>query len=269
MEDSAQELLPLKSMSLGEHLEELRTRVVFSGIAVGACMAICWFLHDSVLVDILNAPLDIAAGTYENPYSFHNPVLDLLRDRLPRLREIGKLNVMSPFAPIIMKLKVSLLAGAILASPIVILQMWKFIEAGLYTREKRYVVGYGVASLLLFLVGCMFSFFMMFPLAIAVMLGATRYDIVLKLEEYVSQATFFTVGVGSIFQMPLVLLFLAKVGIVNVDTLRAKRRHVIVAILVVAAMITPPDPLTQLIVAIPMLVLYEISILILKIKGAK
>ena len=88
-------------------------------------------------------------------------------------------------------------------------------------------------------------------------------------REYVSQATFFTVGVGSIFEMPLVLLFLAKVGIVDVATLRDKRRHVIIAILVAAAMITPPDPLTQIIVAIPMLALYELSIIILKIKGAK
>lgn len=268
MEHDAQELSPLKSMSLGEHLEELRRRVVLSGIAIIACMVICWILHDSVLVDLLNAPLDIAAGRYENPYSYRNPMLDILRARLPGLAKVGELNVMSPFAPIVMKLKVSLLAGAILASPLVIMQLWKFVESGLYAREKKYVVAYGASSLLLFLAGCAFSFFVLFPLAIAVMLGGTRYGIVLKIEEYVSQATFFTVGVGSIFQMPLVLLFLARVGIVNVDTLRAKRRHVIVGILIVAAMITPPDPLTQIIVAIPMLMLYELSILILKIKGA-
>jgi sec-independent protein translocase protein TatC len=269
MEDDRRELPPLRSMSVGEHLEELRTRVVWSLAAMLGCMVICWIFYDRVVVDVMRAPLDIVAGRYENPFAFRNPVLDLLRNRLPNLAGIGGLNVMSPFSPIVVKLKVSLLAGALLSSPVVIGQIWKFVESGLYPSEKKTAVTYGTASLFLFLIGCTFSFFLLFPLAIAVMLGGTQFGIVLRLEEYVSQATFFTVGVGSIFEMPLVLLFLARVGVVDITTLREKRRHVILVILVVAAMITPPDPLTQIIVAIPMLALYELSILILKMKGAR
>ena len=257
-------------MTLGEHLEELRARVLVSIISILGTMVICWLLFDNVIVNFMKAPLDMVAGTYNNPFAFRNPLLDILRDKLnPDLASLGRLKVLSVFEPITLRFKVSLLAGVILASPIVTWQAWKFVAAGLYSHEKKCVTTYGIASLLLFLVGCAFSFFILFPIATAVMLGNTQFDIALRLEYYVSQATFFTIGVGSMFEMPLVLLFLAKIGVVDADTLRSKRRHVMLAILVIAAMITPPDPLTQIVVAIPMLGLYETSILILKLKEGK
>ncbi len=247
----------------------MRVRVLVSIISILGAMVICWLLFDSVIVDFMKAPLDMVAGSYAtNPFAFRNPLLDILRDRLnPDLISLGRLKVLSVFESITVRFKVSLLSGAILASPIVIWQAWKFVAAGLYQHERRYVTTYSAASLLLFLIGCAFSFFILFPIVAAMLLGNTQFDITLRLEYYVSQATFFTIGVGSMFEMPLVLLFLAKIGVVDVDTLRAKRRHVILAILVIAAMITPPDPLTQIIVAVPMLGLYEISILILKLRA--
>ncbi len=255
----------IRSMSLGEHLEELRRRVLISLIAVCGAMILCWFLFESVMVDFMKAPLDMVAGRDGNPFAFTNPLLNLLRGEVtPKMAELGDLNVLSIFEPVTVRFRVSLLTGAILASPIVIGQIWKFVGAGLYDNEKKYVRIYGTASLFLFLFGCAFSFFILFPIAVAVMLGDTRFGVVLRLEQYVSQAAFFTVGVGSMFEMPLVILFLNRIGLVDAATLREKRRHVILAILVVAAMITPPDPMTQVVVAIPMILLYEISILILR-----
>ncbi len=152
-------------MSLGEHLEELRARVLVSIISVLGAMVICWLLFDSVIVDFMKAPLDMVAGSYTaNPFAFRNPLLDILRDRLnPDLAGLGRLKVLSVFEPITVRFKVSLLAGVILASPGVIRQAWKFVAAGLYQHEKRYVTAYGAASLLLFLVGCAFSFFILLP----------------------------------------------------------------------------------------------------------
>lgn len=258
----------MKNMTLGEHLEELRTRSIISIVSVFAAMTICWFLFESVIVDFIKAPLDMVAGNYaDNPFAFRNPILDILREKLDlRIDDLSQLKVLSIFESVIVRFKVSLLAGGILASPIVIGQIWKFIGVGLYPNEKKYAATYGMASLFLFLFGCAFSFFLLFPIAAAVMLGNTSFGIVLRLEQYVSQATFFTIGIGLMFEMPLVLLFLEKIGVVDIDTLRNSRRHVILAILVVSAIITPPDPLTQVIVALPMLGLYEASILILKMK---
>jgi sec-independent protein translocase protein TatC len=269
MEDEKREPPELRSMTLGEHLEELRKRVLWSAIAILGAMLLCWIFYDRIIVDFMKAPLDMIAGRYdENPFAFRNPLLDILRGRLKTdLSKIGEPRVMNLFEDILVKFKMSLLAGIILASPVVIGQLWRFVEAGLYPNEKKHALKYGFFSLFLFLFGCGFSFFFLLPIAGAVMLGGTRFEPVLRLREYVSQATFFTIGAGSIFEMPLVLLFLAKVGVVDVKSLSAKRRHVILAILVVAAMITPPDPLTQIIVAIPMVGLYELSILLLRMKG--
>jgi len=258
----------MQNMTLGEHLEELRARSIVSMVAVFAAMTICWFLFESVMVDFMKAPLDMVAGHYEdNPFVFRNPILELLRDRLDLgIADLSQLKVLSIFESIVVRFKVSLLAGGILASPIVIGQIWKFIGTGLYSQEKKYAATYGIVSLFLFLFGCAFSFFLLFPVAVAVMLGNTPFGIVLRLEQYVSQAAFFTIGIGLMFELPLVLLFLEKIGVVNVASLRGSRRHVILVILLVSAMITPPDPLTQVIVALPVLGLYEASILILKMK---
>ncbi|MFC1671746.1 twin-arginine translocase subunit TatC, partial [Planctomycetota bacterium] len=169
MEGEPQEL---ETMTLGEHLEELRKCVFWGLLALLATTLLCWLFYEQFIVDFMKAPLDMIAGRYENPFTFHNPLLDAIRGRLnPDLLDLNTLKVLSLFEPIVVKMKVSLLAGAILSSPIVIGQIWKFVKSGLYPREQKYVTGYGIASLVLFLVGCSFSFFFLLPIAAAVMLG--------------------------------------------------------------------------------------------------
>ncbi len=264
MEDSPVEF---KKMTLGEHLEELRYRVIVSLVAVGVGMVVAWIGYDRWVLLLVEGPLDMAAGRYDrNVFAVYNPFLEAFRSLINvDADKIGRLNVFSMFEPLMVRLRVCMLVGFVMASPVVIHQMWKFVEAGLYPREKYYARVFGAVSVVLFLTGCLLCYWFLLPAAVLVLAGKTPFEIHLRLREYVSQAGMFIAGVGLVFETPLVVFFLNRAGIVGLDRLREMRRHVVVAVLLVAAVLTPPDPFTQLAVGLPMILMYESSILVLGI----
>jgi sec-independent protein translocase protein TatC len=225
----------LPGMSLMEHLEELRRRIVHSAIYLAVGFLVAWAFHDR-LVGFIQAPLV----------------------------KIGKNLVFThPMDPLNLDLQVSLLGGAILASPFILFQVWLFIAPGLYQKERRFVVPFMAATVGLFLAGAAFGYFYVLPSAIQILIVGFGHDFtpMVTIDDY---STFFLsiiLGLGISFEMPILIFFLALFGIVSPRFLLKNMRYAILAVFIVAAVICPsPDPWTMCIYAIPMLALYLIGI---------
>ena len=163
-----------------------------------------------------------------------------------------------------MYFRVALLAGTLLASPILLWQIWLFVSPALYRRERRWVwpfVGFGV---LFFLSGCAFAYYEAFPLVVQFLIGVGKpFQAVITINEYVSLATKLILGLGLCFEMPILVFFLARLGIVSERWLLAKFKYAVLIIFIIAAVITPtPDVATQCVFALPMIALYLLGILI-------
>ena len=168
-------------------------------------------------------------------------------------------------------MKVSFLAGVILGSPVIIYQFWVFVAPGLYQKERRYLVPIVLLSVVFFVGGALFCFFVVFPFGIKFFLSFAT-DVIqplLSMKEYLSFASKMLLAFGLIFELPLVLIFLAKLGIVSVDFLRKNRKYAILLIFIVAAILTPPDVVSQILMGIPLMILYEISIIGAMVFGKK
>lgn len=168
-------------------------------------------------------------------------------------------------------LKVSFVAGVFVACPFLFYQIWAFIAPGLYDEEKRYVVPLALASALFFLGGGLFCYFVVFPFAFEFFMSYSTDNIVamLSIGEYLSFALKMLIAFGLIFEMPLFSFFLSRMGIISAQWMRNVRKYAVLAVFVVAAILTPPDVFSQLLMAAPMLVLYEISIWVAALVGKK
>ena len=174
-------------------------------------------------------------------------------------------------------LKLAFFVALFLGSPIFLTQIWKFIAPGLYKNEKKALLPYLVATPILFLLGGMLVYYLVMPLAIKFFLSFETtgqinnlpIQLEAKVNEYLSLIMRLIFAFGISFQLPILLNLLARVGIVNSDYLRTRRRYVIVIIFAVAAILTPPDPITQIGLAIPLLLLYELSIFTVKFTEKK
>lgn len=225
----------LPGMSLMEHLEELRKRIVHSAIYLALGFFICWFLRQYI-VNFFQAPLT-------------------------QLKI--KLSYTHPMDPLNFDLQVALLGGAILASPFVLYQVWLFIAPGLYQKEKRFVVPFMTATVALFLTGACFGYFYVLPGALKILiLGfGSQFNPVVTIEEYTGFFLSIILGLGVSFELPILIFFLALFGIVSPRFLWKNIRYAILAVFIVAAIICPsPDPWTMCIYALPMLALYLVGI---------
>ncbi len=226
-------------MSLSDHLEELRRRLFLAVIGlVTATTAALVFGRD--LIQFLNAPYVRAVGD-------------------------KGLAVLTVSAGISAYFKVSLLAGVIVASPWIFYQFWMFISAGLYQREKRYVNYSLPFAVVLFLAGAAFFYFLVAEQVLTFLLGFSEsmgLEPVITLQSYISFITTMMVVMGLGFQTPLIILVLTRTGLVSQATLTNHRKHVIVGILIVCAILTPPDIFSQLAVAIPIWLLFEMGIIL-------
>jgi len=167
--------------------------------------------------------------------------------------------------------KVALLAGFFLASPVVFYQLWKFIAPGLYEHEKKFVIPFVIFATLFFILGGAFAYYIVFPFGFKFFLGfSTDYlKLLPKMSEYFSLSLKLIFAFGIVFEMPVITFFLAKMGVVNGEMLSSKRRYAIVLVFVVAALLTPPDVGTQLLMAGPLILLYEVSVWVARIFGRK
>ncbi len=231
-----------------EHLGELRDRLVRSFIAVGAGFAVAYFFKEK-LFEILIAPLVIAMGENGNA--------QMIFTGLPEA--------------FFTYLKVSLLAGLIAATPVIFYEFWMFISPGLYRTEKKYIVPIVFLSVFFFILGSSFGYFIVFPYGFKFFLGFATQTIhaMPSMKEYLSFASKMLLAFGFVFELPLVLTFMARMGLVSVEFLKKNRKYALLLFFVGAALITPPDVVTQVMMALPLMVLYEISIIGARIFGKK
>jgi sec-independent protein translocase protein TatC len=233
--EAVSERAELPGMSLMEHLDELRRRIVHSAAYLAVGFFVCWFFRDRI-VAFLQAPLS----------------------------KIGKSLVFThPMDALNLDLQASLLAGAILASPFILFQVWLFIAPGLYKSERRFVVPFMGATVGLFLTGASFGYFFVLPAAIKILIVDFGHNFtpMVTIEDYTSFFLSVILGLGISFEMPILIFFLALLGVVSPKFLWKNIRYAILAVFLVAAIITPsPDPWTMCIYAIPMLVLYLVGI---------
>jgi sec-independent protein translocase protein TatC len=221
------------------HLVELRDRLVRSLIAIGVCFALLsFFPGPAALYDLLAAPL-VA--------------------HLPKGSTMIATNVISPF---LVPLKIALMAAFLLALPVVLYQAWAFVAPGLYTHEKKLVLPLVVSSTLLFFLGVAFCYFFVFGKVFTFIQTFAPKSITAApdIEAYLSFVLTMFIAFGAAFEVPIVVVVLARIGLVSIERLKAFRSYFIVLAFIIAAVLTPPDIVSQLSLAIPMCLLYEIGI---------
>jgi sec-independent protein translocase protein TatC len=223
------------SLSFFEHLDELRGRLIKSIFAIFICA--CIF------------------------YPFIDQTLSLL------IKPVGKLVFTSPTDAFVARLALTIFAGIFLALPVVLYQFWKFIAVGLKAHERKYIVIFAPWSLILFIIGGLFAYFVAIPISIRFLLSFSSDLIVpmITIKSYISFVGTLILAFGIVFELPLILIFFTKIGIATPAFLIQKRKYAIVIILILSALITPPDFITQLIMAAPLIALYEIGIMASKI----
>jgi len=240
-----------KHSSFVEHLTELRSRLTKSIIYLFIFFIICYFFS-------------------ENIYSFLvKPFAEAIQDDGENRRMIFT----ALHETFITYLKVAFFAAMFISSPIILTQVWKFIAPGLYKNEKKALLPYLIATPTLFLLGGMLVYYLIMPLAIKFFLsfetpsqvGGLPIQLEAKVNEYLSLVMRLIFAFGLSFQLPVILSLLARVGFIDSVYLKKRRKYVIVIIFAVAALLTPPDPITQIGLGIPLLILYELSILTVKI----
>ncbi|MGC1448673.1 MAG: twin-arginine translocase subunit TatC [Candidatus Sulfotelmatobacter sp.] len=231
---------PMPTMGFLDHLEELRKRLVYSIVAVIAGTAVCW-------------------GYRERIYAvMQKPIMDALRAH--GLAE--KLVYLNPTDPFNLYLKIAALAGLFLTSPYVLYQVWMFISPGLYRNEKRYVVPFMVSTIMLFTLGGYFGYRIAYPRALDFFIGFSgQFQPMITVGEYTSLFLSIVLGMGLIFEMPILVFFLAFMGIMSPSFMLKNFRYAILIIFILAAIVTPtPDVVNMCVFAAPMLALYAVSI---------
>jgi sec-independent protein translocase protein TatC len=230
-------------LTLGGHLEELRARLFRSVLALLAGMLVGLLFKDELLA-LVTIP--------------HLQAADLLG--VKNATFIASTHV----KPALTIVKLSLLAGLVLASPVVGWQAWRFIAAGLHPHERRLAASFGTCSFLLFVLGCAAAFFHLIPYTLygpARMLPLDKVAAVFDFSEYVDLVLTMTVALGAVFQLPLAMTLLSKLGVVAPSSWGRARRHAVVGNVVAAAFLSPPDPLSMAVFAVPLLGLYEAGVL--------
>jgi sec-independent protein translocase protein TatC len=230
----------LPGMSLLEHLAELRRRIIHSAIYLILGFFIAWFFHEKIYY-FMEKPVVFALAAHHMPTQlvYHNPI--------------------DPFN---MYLKISFMAGCILACPFVLYEVWLFISPGLYQNEKRYIVPFMSATIGLFLAGAYFGYRWVYPMSLNFLLGFNQdFRALIEINEYTDLFLTVILGLGITFELPILIMFLSLFGIVSPRFLWKNFRYAILIIFIIAAIITPTsDVLTMCVFASPMLVLYLLGI---------
>lgn len=235
-----------EKMPFTSHLEELRSRLIKCAIAVAAGFLLSYAFKQQIF-EVLTAPL----------IRVMPPGDHLIYTNLPEA--------------FFTFLKAAFISGLMLASPILLYQFWMFVAPGLYHREKRMLLPVVFLSTFFFVGGALFGYFVVFPFGFEFFLSFASETIrpMPSMKEYLGFSSKLLLAFGLVFELPLVLTFLARLGIVSVDMLRRYRKYAILLFFVGAAIITPPDVVTQIFMALPMMLLYEISIVGARIFGRK
>jgi sec-independent protein translocase protein TatC len=228
-----------KELTVFEHLEELRFRLL---VCLGALLA-------------------AAAASFA--------YVDRIRHILTRpAGELIYLGVSEAFA---VNIKLALVCGLLISLPVIFFQLWRFILPGLYRHERGAVLFISLISAFFFLLGALFGFFVVLPFTISFFLGFAGEQLapMFSYSSYVSYSLSLLLGFGLVFEMPVLVLILARLGIVSADFLARQRKFAVVIIFILAALFTPPDVISQFLLGVPMLLLYELSILLARVAGRR
>lgn len=232
-------------MTFLEHLEELRWRIIYSilGIVIGAI--VCWIFIDFLVDVILLKPAKDSGASLQN---------------------------LKPFGQLFLYMQIAIIGGIIISIPNIFFQLWKFISPALRKNEQKYILAIVVYSSICFLLGIVFAYFVMLPLTMkfAAQFGSKEIMNQFAIDEYMSIIISVMLAAGLIFELPMISFFLTKLGILTPEFMRKFRKHSIVAIMILAALLTPgTDPVSQIILAVPLVLLYEVSIFISKLSVKK
>ncbi len=240
MGDADKKHNPLNStMTLGDHLEELRMRLLLALAGLIVCSVICLFFGPKIIAFI------------QQPYN------NLMPDH--------PLVALAPADAFIGYMKISLISGLILSSPWIFYQLWMFVAAGLYLNEKRYVRIAVPFCASLFIAGALFFLYIVAPISLAFFL---KFGDIINVtpnwtfQKYISFISILTLIFGVAFQTPIAIFFLNKTGLVSLKALRSSRKYVLLGVFVIAAIATPPDVISQITLAVPLYLLFELGILL-------
>jgi sec-independent protein translocase protein TatC len=235
-------------MPLTSHLEELRRKLIIAGVSWLVAFLAC--------------------------YSFAEPLFDLIatpvRAALPKGTSLVFITATEPFFTY---LKIGALAGLLVSMPVIFWQIWSFVAPGLYQHEKRYIFPFVLASTLCFATGAFFGYQYVFPMAFKVLIefgtGSGELNAMLSMGSYLSLSSKLLLAFGLVFELPVVIFFLARMGIIDHKMLARNRKFALLAAFLTGAILTPPDVFSQTALAVPFIVLYEIGIIVARIFGKR
>ncbi|MEY4134351.1 MAG: twin-arginine translocase subunit TatC [Saprospiraceae bacterium] len=251
-----------KEMSFFEHLEELRWHILRSAVAVVGAGVVLFIFQGWFFDSVVFGPTHKDFFSYRAicNLSHYFGIGDTMCFSPPEFRK----QAIGFGEAFITSISTSFAAGFIVAFPYVFWELWRFISPGLYTNERQAARGVVFVCSLLFLLGVSFGYFVIAPFAVNFLVGFTIPGVenTPTLDSYISYMIMFTLPMGLVFELPILVFFLARLGLLGPQTMREYRRHAIVVILVVAAFLSPPDAVSQLLIAFPLMGLYETSILV-------
>jgi sec-independent protein translocase protein TatC len=234
-----------KEMSFLEHLDELRSKIIKALIGILVGTILCVFFADFIVQNVLLHPL----------------------------RSVGlKTQVLSPYGIVMLYMEAVLICGIILSMPYTIYCLWTFVAPGLLPKERRYISRIVFFTSFCFFAGVAFGYYVLLPTALTFFstFGTQNIELHIALDQYVSFMLTLLLGAGLVFELPMISYFLSKMGILTPGFMRKFRRHAIVVIFIISAVVTPtPDMVTQTLLALPMILLYEVSIFISKYSQKK
>jgi sec-independent protein translocase protein TatC len=242
-----EEQLDEGAMTFWEHLNELRSRMLKALLAFATGAVVAWLFKESLLLWLTRPFVEGWHGKDGSTPTLHFP---------------------APASLFLAYVKLSVLGGFVLSLPIVLYQVWAFIAPGLYAREKRFAIPFVVVSCLLFALGAFFGWKVVFPLAFDYLLSFATVPLdsplqvqaTVMVDEYIEFITRALIAFGAVFEIPVVVFFLTVAGVINHTHLIKFARYFVVIAFILSAVITPPDPMSQLMLAIPLCVLYVVSI---------
>ena len=231
-----------KTMSLINHISELRKRLLTSSISVLLFFALTLTIA-SKLIEILSIPLKLSWPEQQLKLHFTGPL------------DVFWANI-----------KVSFLSSIILSSPVWIYQLWKFVEPALYKKERKLLGPFILISIAFFILGVLFAYFIILPIALKFLIGLGMEvgTAIITINDYLSLVGMMLLGFGIVFELPLLLILLIYLELLSIEYLQASRRYTIVICFIVAAILTPPDPLSQIGMAIPLYIMHELALVIAK-----
>jgi Tat protein translocase TatC len=247
-----------KKMSLGGHLDELRKRLSYSLLLIMILFMAFWAGLGDQLKELFMEP--------------HLIAVEALKHHVPPIDVSAKLTLLSPLEDVFYTLKVCFLSALLVSFPFLLYQLWRFISAGLYKNEKMAVFKYVPFSLCFSMVGIAFGYVFIIPTILEFLYAMPNPDLVIqsyRLESYFSLFMLFTIALSLIFQLPILMLGLGATGLVSAEFFAKYRRHFILGAFVVSAMFTPPEPISQLMMAAPTIILFELGLLLMRFQKKK